>query len=254
MSNLPAFSRILEKTRGYIAQIRGNLYNVYRLNGSSAGNLVDPANLVISNFKMAPERTSASKDVEATWMIKVPLFWGDCDPSTIQVGDLFVEEGFHADASAFTFAGYRPAHLIFFVQTPVVVTFARTDNNTAHVDGGRVPYEGYMPGIAGADVPLVLAAGEYSWTPSGTASPVYVGLVPQERVGHYPSPDVKAPDDIQLENWHLYAPPAVAAQLLENDYAIVTTANGPVRYRLRSVFSQALGIQGGMFLAEKAWP
>lgn len=257
MSGLPTtigtFARVLELQKGLRAQIAGNEYDVYRINGASSGDVVQSGNLVYSIFPMLPERTSATDDVETNWLIKVPLFNGICDPLAIPlaISDVLVETGDRAEAgNVFTFVGYRAGHISFFVGTPFLVTFTRPDTGSGGTARGEVAFGG---GMRATELSLVLADGVYSWQRGGSPSPVYIGFAVQERgAGGGDTIKQNYPEEIKRQTWHLYAPPSIASLLQEND-----VINGEIgtlgdRYYIRLPFEQAVGIHGGQFVLEKA--
>lgn len=243
LGTLPELDAVVQLGRGVEAAILGQTYSVYRLNPSSSGQLVQPSNLVLTGYPAIFQRITVPKDIEANWMIKVPIYKATCDATFLQFGDLLLEEGFGSDGGAFTYVWRRPAGLELdniFIGTPVPSQITRPDNNPARINVGEVAYEGEMKEY---ELPLVLESGSFffSTDPEAIPTTIYAAIYQHERGGEYRTPAERLPEDVKRQPWHVFCYLLKGTELVEND--IVTGANGD-RYRIVKPFWQPTNLRG----------
>jgi hypothetical protein len=251
----------IQQGRGVVGAVLGLTYQVYRLNASSTGQLVQPSNLV--NFPggatLLPakvKRTSSIPDIETNWVTKIPLFEAMCDARFLRLGDVLVETGFGSDNSVFTFVYRRPiTNKSILVQTPLACLLSRPSNNPTMIDGGRVPYAG---AIKAAELVCTLFNGSYYFVPAnsfypGTKTPVqsatiYMGLQPETRRGSAGPANLHKPTDVPTQKWAVFMANLPNVELMERD--VVTGGDGD-RFSVLMPAPQAVGLQGVQAFVER---
>jgi len=239
--------------RGRAAEFIGQSYDVYRLNASSTGSLIQMSNRVFSYFKMQIKRDESKENTESNVIIKVPRFRAICNGGLLQIGDVLVERGSLTrpdetkpySGNMFTFAYFRPIRRYIMMQTPISGQISRANNDPASTNSGRVAYGTMAKPL---EQVLTLVNGLYAWSSTGAPAGIPIGLIATSKAGSLPPPDRRLPTDVPRQSWDVYCPALPGVALVESH--IITAANGD-RYFVRTPFIQYIGLQGWQMNCEK---
>lgn len=256
MGGLAGTQAIMDAGRRLAANKVGQTFDVYRLNATSTGSLVQPSNLVISGYRAFIGREEKQIETEANVIVKVPRFVFTSDSSVLQLGDVLVERGdaFRAeenkpyDGNMFTFAYFRPLKRLVMFQTPIYGQLSRARNNPNGIDSGLVAYGAMSKPL---EQYLTLNNGFYSWAPYGsslTPTVIPMGIIALRSKGELPPPPDRLPTDVKRQTWDVVHFLLPGVTIVES--YIYTGASGD-RYFVQTPFVGYVGLVAQQNVAEK---
>lgn len=254
MANVQTIENARQKGRAAVARVLGQNYSVYRLT-SASNNSITAGTPLYTNFKSVMTSWRSRMDIENS-IFELQSFNADCDSRGLQIGDIFVENGFRSDGSMYAVASIRPlkATVLMRVEQPTLITLynpaaGRADQQpvSGAVQIKAAPGGGYGGGTKASEQILTLTAGNYAFSTTGTPATVPCGLQPLNRL--HGAPPSKLPTDPRRQLWLVYCPILPGAQLVESCY--FGMGNGD-RYDIELYFLAQFGLQGYICIVEKA--
>src|SRR5579872_1386114 len=234
----------IDRARGEVGQFLGQIYNVYRLNARSTGTVISRQSQVYDSLPCYMRKSTKSGDVEQSKVYEM-IYEGKFDASKVNIGDIFVEQGFRSDGGMFVLAQYRPLEPYWFVRCEIAGSILREASQTVGAEPaqGLTSYQGVSKKY---EWPCVLNNGLYSFQQSGTPAQVPIGIQMYKRIGQKSGVDI--PTATRLEEVYCYVPNLRGIAIQASDTLADQNGN---RYKVNSVQTYTVGLQGQFIVGHK---
>jgi len=245
----------LRRGLGIVGKTIGTTFSVYRIGGLSgnanaAKSVIDPLNLVLSNFQMRAIHETPKSVLENEPLYRM-LYTGQGDVRHLKVNDILVETGpgltDTPDGRIFVFVGVTPLLPAVFARVEVLSQISRTYDES----GTEAPLLGYMSPQGGSkfyEWTLQLNEGLYDLAPTGVSASIPMGIQPRTKPGAVQ--EYKYPTATHRGAYVVYCPLLPGFQLQPGDY--FTGATGD-RFRVQSLSMFTTGLQGYQIFAESVF-
>lgn len=241
MPNVGPIDRALRTALGQGVGPIAELYDVYRLNSSSTGQIISPQNKVLSNYKFRIVKSVPAVMLEQRSLYPM-VYSGMGDTRSLQIDDVLVETGPNLTDTPggriFTFISVAPLLAPVFARTEVLGAISQPHNPTRTSemllgDGGDASTTKSTEWV------VTLSGGLYSATPGGPAATIPCGFQLRERGGGLQ--ELKYPSASPRGEWDFYIPSLPGYEVRPND--VISDAVGN-RYRITVPQFYAVGLKG----------
>ena len=257
--------RHIDVGRGKAGQALGPPCNVFRVGNTASGNYLDVAQQVGTGVRVQRKITHNAPDLETATRMETLFYKLYVDATFWQVGDVFVENDpfYGAGSTSVAFSPQGPqfeAYCLAF-HGPTKATIAARVDRVANIYRPAVgptsdsigPYFNQTVG-AGAELPLVLSGGVFSFAANGTTpTNVPVGVLSTSRTFRPEFKDV--PGSTDAMHYFFYVPPLNGVDLREGDRILIdgsgvsqATAG---RYIVHGPWVQYAGVAGYQIVAQR---
>lgn len=248
--SLASIDNVMRRAFGLGVKPIASTYAVYRLGGASgepnfAASLIDPLNLVFPAYPARITRGLPKILIEVEELYKM-IYIGFLDTRPLKIGDCLVENGppttDSPDGRMYLLADVQPMLPPQFPRVEIQGNLARPSTTTPDLMQGAGAYSG---GSKFTSQICVLNNGMYSFSESGIAATIPMGLQPYARRG--PGQDKKFPMATHRTQHYIYIPLLPGVEVLPGDE--ITDNNGN-RYVVDNLSSFTVGLQGTLAIAD----
>lgn len=226
-------------------------YDVYRVTGSSTGQVVSSANKVISNFKARIVHSVPKALMENTEAYEM-FYSGMCNPKRLRIGDVLVRTGpqlIDNDPRCFTLACVQPMFAPVFARTEIAGAITRMNSKSTSSepllgDGGYVGTSKEQEWV------MALNSGIFSFEPPSGAVSATIPFGVQQHPRPGDKQAITIPTGTPRGRYFVYLPALNGEYLQPGD--IVSDAVGN-RYILEVITLYDVGIKGYQCIAQSVF-
>lgn len=244
--------RQIDFGRGEAANKLGQPGSIYRLNGSSSGDLIAVENQIYQNFPIFRKVLHSDPGLETTTMMEAMFYNLIADLTTLIVGDIWIQtDPFYGKGA--TLADFYTSQfdgICIGSHGPAKKAFgARLDRFvTAYRPTGEPDSNGYYNTTLPAAQPVILVNGQYSLGQVGDVpTRIPVGFMVRSRMFGKPQFSPGIPGITRFNEWYVYVPPLPGFIFRQGDR--IMSYEG-TRFTVINPWHQEAGFVGSMFSLE----
>lgn len=241
MPNVGPIDRALRTALGQGVRPIAELYDVYRLNSASTGQLISPNNKVISNYPARIIKNVPKALMEQRALYPM-LYAGFCNTNLLRMNDILVQTGppltDTPDGRIFVLCSVQPLMAPVFARTEVLGALSQP-HSISQLSEPLLGDGGVASTTKNTEWLVTLSGGLFSATPTGPAATIPMGLQLRERGGG--PQEVKYPSAAARGEYDFYFPSMPGYEVRPND--VISDALGN-RYRVVVPQYYATGLQG----------
>lgn len=238
--------------RGQAANVLGQPGTIYRLNGSSSGDFIIPANIVFTEYPILRKVISKDPSLEGTAMMQTMIFNLIADLTPLVLGDVWIQTDpfYGVGATSVSYPTNEFNGICIASHGPIKKALgARLDRFANVFRPAIVPdaNEYWNTSSLGAQ-PLQLTNGTWSLGAVGsTPSLIPVGLQVRSRMFGKPQFEPDIPGLTRYNEWYGYVPPLEGFAFRRGDRIITQNGN---RFVVVNPWHQEAGFVGSQMALE----